>query len=112
MLWRSKTSYSGKHVLLTGGSTGIGLAIAAGLVRRGAHITLMARTQSKLDDAAEQLRALARGLGLPTVIRTLAADTCNTKQVSVMASAIPTVLLLLEGSTYLSHLRATRWRQL
>ena len=82
MFWRSKTSYCGKHVLITGGSTGIGLAIAAELVRRGAHITLIARTQSKLDAAADELRALARGVGVPTVIRTLAADTCNMKQVN------------------------------
>lgn len=82
MFWHSKTSYSGKHVLITGGSTGIGLAIAVELVRRGAHITLMARTESKLADAADQLRSLARSLGLPTVIKTTAADTCNIKQVS------------------------------
>ena len=37
---------------MTGGSSGIGLAVAAELARRGAHVALLARDQGRLDAAA------------------------------------------------------------
>ncbi|HEY0970294.1 MAG TPA: SDR family NAD(P)-dependent oxidoreductase [Gemmatimonadales bacterium] len=46
----------GKHAVVTGGGRGIGLAIAAALARRGAHVTIMGRTRSTLDDSAGELR--------------------------------------------------------
>lgn len=45
--------YANKHALITGGSEGLGLAIAKQLVRRGARVTLVARTLSKLQAAEE-----------------------------------------------------------
>lgn len=50
-----KNSYSGKHVLITGGSEGIGLALAHYFVRDGASVTILSRTMSKLKAAAKQL---------------------------------------------------------
>ncbi len=55
------SSLRGKHALVTGGSEGIGLAVARELVLRGARVSLVARTQAKLDRAAEQLGAAAAG---------------------------------------------------
>ncbi len=46
-----------KHVLITGGGSGIGLACAARLREDGATVTLMGRTQSKLEAARETLLA-------------------------------------------------------
>jgi len=46
-----------RKVLLTGGSSGLGLALAEPLLRRGDHVTLVARDAAKLATAAEQLRA-------------------------------------------------------
>lgn len=43
---------SGKHALVTGGGTGIGLAIARDLVSAGAHVTITGRRQEVLDDVA------------------------------------------------------------
>ena len=43
-------SLSGKHALVTGGGTGIGLAIAQALAARGAQVTITGRRQSVLDD--------------------------------------------------------------
>jgi NAD(P)-dependent dehydrogenase (short-subunit alcohol dehydrogenase family) len=40
----------GKHVVVTGAGTGIGRAIAQRLAEEGAHLTLMARDQSRLRD--------------------------------------------------------------
>ena len=49
--------YSGKKVLITGGSSGIGLSAALQLAREGAHVGLVARRQAVLDEAIAQVRA-------------------------------------------------------
>ena len=46
---------SGQHILITGGSKGIGLACAQGFVREGARVSLVSRHQNHLDTAARQL---------------------------------------------------------
>ncbi len=43
---------TGKHALVTGGGTGIGLAIAQMLVDKGAHVTITGRRQAVLEDVA------------------------------------------------------------
>ena len=48
---------SGKHVVITGASSGLGLASAKALAAQGANITMLARTEEKLLRAAEELRA-------------------------------------------------------
>eukprot|EP01018_Ginkgo_biloba_P025114 Gb_18262 [translate_table: standard] len=45
----------GKHVLVTGGSTGIGFAIAKEALLQGAFVTVIARNPSRLDRAVENL---------------------------------------------------------
>jgi NAD(P)-dependent dehydrogenase (short-subunit alcohol dehydrogenase family) len=47
---------SGKTVLITGASKGLGLAIAWRFASEGCHLHLAARTQALLEDAAEALR--------------------------------------------------------
>jgi len=46
---------TGRSALITGGSTGIGRAIAAALVQDGWDLTIAARDQTKLDDAVTAL---------------------------------------------------------
>ena len=43
------------HVLITGGSKGIGLACAHGFLREGARVSLVSRSQANLDLALQQL---------------------------------------------------------
>jgi NAD(P)-dependent dehydrogenase (short-subunit alcohol dehydrogenase family) len=47
----------GRHAIVTGGSRGIGAAIAAALAARGAAVTLMARDGAALEQVAAALRA-------------------------------------------------------
>jgi short-subunit dehydrogenase len=49
------TSLKGKHVLLTGGSRGIGPVIAEALAERGAHIALAARSEEGLRNVIKSL---------------------------------------------------------
>jgi len=65
----------GRTALVTGASKGIGKAIARALAEEGVRLALLARTQSVLEGAAEEIRA-ATGvtvLALPTDIRDAAA---------------------------------------
>ena len=48
--------HTGKHALVTGGGTGIGLAIARALAAQGAEVTITGRTASTLEQAAENPR--------------------------------------------------------
>jgi NAD(P)-dependent dehydrogenase (short-subunit alcohol dehydrogenase family) len=45
----------GKTAIVTGGSSGIGLAIARRFVEEGAHVFIMGRRQAQLDDAVAQI---------------------------------------------------------
>ncbi len=57
---------SGRYVLLTGGSRGIGPVIAAALARRGAHLALAARSADGLRDTCDSLRSYGvRTLAVP-----------------------------------------------
>ncbi|KAG8934336.1 3-dehydrosphinganine reductase [Tulasnella sp. 417] len=56
MGWFSKNwNPRGKHCYVTGGSSGLGLAVAIELVKRGAHVSIVARTEKTLQDALKTL---------------------------------------------------------
>ncbi|XP_055335232.1 3-ketodihydrosphingosine reductase-like [Paramacrobiotus metropolitanus] len=48
----------GVHVLITGGSYGIGFSVAKEAFRLGAHVTIVARGAAKLKEAKDQILAL------------------------------------------------------
>jgi short-subunit dehydrogenase len=57
----------GKVAIVTGASTGIGLAIARRFVARGGRVALVARTKSKLEEAAREIGEAAVAFPLDVV---------------------------------------------
>ena len=50
---------AGRHVLITGGSKGLGLSLALECARRGCSVTVVARNKADLQGALQQLQAAA-----------------------------------------------------
>jgi 3-dehydrosphinganine reductase len=55
------SDWSGKHAIVTGGSSGIGLATAEALAARGADVTIVARDPERLESARQAVAAKRRG---------------------------------------------------
>jgi len=66
---------SGKVVLVTGGSRGIGLMIARGFVEGGAKVYISARKQGELDAARSELAEVGNVVAVPADLSTEAG--CN-----------------------------------
>jgi NAD(P)-dependent dehydrogenase (short-subunit alcohol dehydrogenase family) len=67
----------GKRALVTGGSKGLGLACGAALANAGAEVTLLARTATEVEEAAEAIRAAggkAHGVSLDITLVEPTAD--------------------------------------
>ena len=71
-----------KKAYITGGSSGIGFAVAGELARRGADILLMARNPERLTAAAAELRSLH--VRPEQKIETLALDVGDGKAVKAL----------------------------
>lgn len=54
---RPRKSIAGKHVLVTGGSSGIGLWVAIYAAQHGAHVTIVARNMKLLEKAQQLVRS-------------------------------------------------------
>ena len=52
---QGKYDLNSKHVVITGGSSGIGKAIARQALQRGATVTLMARKKTMLESTKKEL---------------------------------------------------------
>ena len=68
---------TGKLALITGGSSGIGLALAKELAQQGMRIAILARRQEALDAAKVEIENLSQ-----SQIFTISADVSNWEQVS------------------------------
>ena len=79
-------SFSGAHVLVTGGSSGIGLACARLAIDRDARVSLLARRPDALDDAAAGLRAAGGRVAVA------AADVADAAQAVTAVAALTDAL--------------------
>ena len=78
---------SGRTVLVTGGSGGIGLATAVGLANLGAHVAITGRILSRADDAARAIRAAGTGR-----VDVFIADLSSQTQVRQLAEQVKETL--------------------
>lgn len=65
---------SGLHVLITGGSKGLGLSLAKEFIRRGCSVSIVARSKTDLLEALATLQDFAKSLSLSAKIQALPAD--------------------------------------
>lgn len=90
------TSLGGAHVVITGGSSGIGLATAREAVARGARVSLLARDEARLADAASAVGAVATAS-----VDVADGDALRDAMATVVAAGGPCdVLLTAAGSAH------------
>lgn len=70
-----KKSIKGKHVVIIGGSSGIGKSTAILAVKLGAHVTVIARNIEKLEETQQLLKT--HSVNEDQVINKLSVDVCN-----------------------------------
>jgi 3-dehydrosphinganine reductase len=74
-----------RNVLITGGSSGLGLELARAMVQRGRRVVLWARNQERLDEAAKLVRSSAP----QAWVQTFAVDVRDTAALKqVMAESV------------------------
>jgi len=72
--------YKNKYVYITGGSSGIGLALAGRLFSYGANVIIIARNSAKLEDARRNIEMFRVSPG--QFIRCLSADVSSSADLS------------------------------
>ena len=83
------------RALITGGSAGIGYAFAHALARRGVDLVLVSRTESRLDEAARELRE--HGVEVETLAADLATD-AGVEIVEARIGADPQVNIIVNNA--------------
>jgi NAD(P)-dependent dehydrogenase (short-subunit alcohol dehydrogenase family) len=82
-------SLENKHVIVTGGSRGLGLGLVEALVARGARVTVVAR-------GAEALQAVSQRLGVATISADVTDEPAARR---ILGESRPDILVLNAGAT-------------
>jgi short-subunit dehydrogenase len=80
---RSAASFAGKTVVITGGSRGLGFALAQRLASEGANLALLARSEDQLRAAA--LRLESEGAAVETIV-------CDIRNRAAVDEAVETIV--------------------
>ncbi len=87
---------AGRRAIVTGGSKGLGKAIAAGLVAEGAVVTICSRNSAELEAAAAELRDLPAEPGVPGArpgeVTAMTCDVTAPDQVTAFIEAAVTAM--------------------
>ena len=83
----------GKTALITGGSKGIGLAVAEVFAQEGCHVHLAARTEAELMAAADKIRG-AHNVRVETHV----SDLSNSGNLKALAAACPDIDILINNA--------------
>ncbi len=105
--WDDPPSLDGRTAVVTGATSGIGLAAAIGLARLGAIVHLVGREPRRLEEAVRAVAAVARG----TTVSSSLADLADLDQVRELASAVTArhrhIDVLVHNAGALNRQRAT-----
>jgi NAD(P)-dependent dehydrogenase (short-subunit alcohol dehydrogenase family) len=80
-------SFTGRTYLVTGGGSGIGKGVAAGLALSGADVMIVGRDAGRLSAAAEDIATEAAGAGARAEVRFEPADVTDEEQVQRVVQA-------------------------
>lgn len=105
----ARQSFEPQHVIITGGSSGIGKAIALKLAKSGAHLSIMARTSSTLEATKIELEA-ARISPKQRVLALMVDVSCVAEVTAAIEHAIaqlgpPDLLITAAGIAHPGHFR-------
>ena len=101
---------AGRRVLITGGSQGIGYAVAKGFLDEGCHVVIAARDQARLDQAVATLSTQAAGR-----IEAKSIDLAQRGAAEALAEAYPDTDILVNNAGAVPigdifEVDETRWR--
>ncbi len=86
--------FSGKNVLITGGSSGIGLAFARHIVKQGATAILAARRLEVLEEARAALLAHASAARVEILALDVSDEDAVTKELATLMARLPIDILV------------------
>jgi 7-alpha-hydroxysteroid dehydrogenase len=113
-------SFEDRTYLITGGGSGIGKGVAAGLVAAGASVMIVGRNADRLAGAVEEVQALADSAGKGGAIRYEPADVTNEDEVTRAVDAATAWHGKLDGAVHcaggsltvgpITHTDSEAWR--